>query len=106
MIISGGLNVYPAEIEAALHRHPAVLECAVFGVPDTTWGEAVTAAVVVRAGATVTESELVEHCRDLMAGYKKPKHVEFHDQLPKGATGKILKRSLRDPHWAGQSRAV
>ncbi|MEO8693615.1 MAG: AMP-binding protein [Acidimicrobiales bacterium] len=106
MIISGGLNVYPAEIEAALHRHPAVLECAVFGVPDSRWGEAVTAAVVVRTGATVTESELVEHCRDLVAGYKKPKHIEFHAQLPKGATGKILKRSLRDPHWVGQSRAV
>lgn len=106
MIISGGLNVYPAEVEAALHRHPAVLECAVFGVPDPRWGEAVTAAVVVRAGAVVTESDLVEHCRHLVAGYKKPQRIEFHAQLPKGATGKILKRSLRDPHWVGQSRAV
>jgi acyl-CoA synthetase (AMP-forming)/AMP-acid ligase II len=106
MIISGGLNVYPAEIEAVLHRHPAVLECAVFGVPDERWGEAVRAAVVVRAGADVTESDLVEHCRKLVAGYKKPQHIEFHTQLPKGATGKILKRSLRDPHWVGHSRAV
>jgi long-chain acyl-CoA synthetase len=106
MIISGGLNVYPAEIEAALHRHPAVLECAVFGVPDEKWGEAVCAAVVLRAGAAATESDIVEHCRGLLAGYKKPQRVEFHDQLPKGATGKILKRSLRDPHWVGHSRAV
>ena len=106
MIISGGLNVYPAEVEAALHRHPAVLECAVFGVPDDRWGEAVSAAVVVRAGADVTESDLVEHCRKLVAGYKKPQRIEFHTQLPKGATGKILKRSLRDPHWSGRTRAV
>jgi acyl-CoA synthetase (AMP-forming)/AMP-acid ligase II len=106
MIISGGLNVYPAEVEAALHRHPAVLECAVFGVPDDKWGEAVCAAVVLRDGATVSEAEIIEHCRPLLAGYKKPRRVEFHDQLPKGATGKILKRSLRDPHWVGQSRAV
>ena len=106
MIISGGLNVYPAEIEAALHRHPAVLECAVFGVPDPKWGEAVSAAVVVRAGAVVTADDLVEHCRVFLAGYKKPRYIEFHEQLPKGATGKILKRSLRDPHWVGHSRAV
>jgi acyl-CoA synthetase (AMP-forming)/AMP-acid ligase II len=106
MIISGGLNVYPAEIEAALHRHPAVLDCAVFGVPDEKWGEAVCAAIVLRAGAVATEAEIVEHCRPLLAGYKKPRRVEFHEQLPKGATGKTLKRALRDPHWAGQSRAV
>jgi acyl-CoA synthetase (AMP-forming)/AMP-acid ligase II len=106
MIISGGLNVYPAEVEAALHRHPAVLECAVFGVPDDRWGEAVTAAVVLRPGRQATEAELIEHCRALLAGYKKPRSVAFHDELPKGATGKILKRSLRDPYWMGRSRAV
>jgi acyl-CoA synthetase (AMP-forming)/AMP-acid ligase II len=106
MIISGGLNVYPAEVEAALHRHPAVLECAVFGVPDAEWGESVRAAVVLREDATATESELIEHCRSLLAGYKKPRTIEVLSELPKGATGKILKRSLRDPHWADRSRAV
>jgi acyl-CoA synthetase (AMP-forming)/AMP-acid ligase II len=106
MIISGGLNVYPAEVEAALHRHPAVLECAVFGIPDTQWGEAVTAAIVLRDGAHVTDEQLIEHCRSLLAGYKKPRVIEFLPELPKGPTGKILKRSLRDRHWEGQSRAV
>jgi acyl-CoA synthetase (AMP-forming)/AMP-acid ligase II len=106
MIISGGLNVYPAEVEAALHAHPAVLECAVFGVPDAAWGEAVQAAVVLREGAEVTEVDLIDHCREVLAGYKKPRSVAFLPELPKGPTGKILKRALRDPYWAGEARAV
>ncbi|MCU1375827.1 MAG: AMP-dependent synthetase and ligase [Actinomycetia bacterium] len=106
MIISGGLNVYPAEVEAALHAHPAVLECAVFGVPDSAWGEAVQAAVVLREGAEVTEVDLIDHCREVLAGYKKPRSVAFLPELPKGPTGKILKRALRDPYWAGEARAV
>jgi acyl-CoA synthetase (AMP-forming)/AMP-acid ligase II len=106
MIISGGLNVYPAEVEAALQRHPAVLECAVFGTPDPQWGEVVTAAVVLRDGALATEDDIVAHCRSLLASYKKPRVVEFVPELPKGATGKILKRSLRDRYWEGHSRAV
>lgn len=106
MVISGGLNVYPAEVEAALSAHPDVLECAVFGVPDTEWGEAVWATVVRRAGSALTEAELIEHCRSTLAGYKKPRTVQFVDSLPKGATGKILKRALREPHWEGRDRAV
>jgi acyl-CoA synthetase (AMP-forming)/AMP-acid ligase II len=106
MVISGGLNVYPAEVEATLYEHPAVLECAVFGAPDERWGEVVVAAVVARPGVAVTAVDLVDHCRTRLAGYKKPQLVVFHDELPKGATGKILKRTLREPYWEGRARAV
>ena len=96
MIISGGLNVYPAEVEAALLRHPAVAEACVFGVPDPLWGESVMAAVVPVPGAGVEAGELIEHCKALLAGYKKPKQVHLRAELPKGSTGKVLKRALRD----------
>lgn len=99
MIISGGLNVYPAEVENAIYRHPGVAEVAVIGVPDPTWGESVKAIVVRRPGVDVTAEDIIEHCRGLLAGYKKPRFVEFVAELPKGATGKILKRQLRDAHW-------
>ncbi len=106
LIISGGLNVYPAEVEAAIHEHPAVREVAVIGVPDEEWGESVKAFVVVREGAGVSESDVIEHCRERLAGYKKPRFVEFSDELPKGSSGKILKRVLRDAHWEGAERRV
>lgn len=106
MIISGGYNVYPAEVEAALARHPGLSEVAVIGVPDERWGEAVKAVVVARAGAAPTEREIVEHCAAVLAGYKKPRSVDFVDALPKGATGKIAKRVLREPYWAGRERHV
>ncbi|MFC0530503.1 class I adenylate-forming enzyme family protein [Phytohabitans kaempferiae] len=106
MIISGGYNVYPAEVEAALARHPAVAEVAVIGVPDDHWGEAVKAVVVPRPGSTPSERELVEHCAATLAGYKKPRSVEFVAALPRGSTGKIAKRVLREPYWAGKERHV
>jgi long-chain acyl-CoA synthetase len=105
MIVSGGENVYSTEVEEVLYRHPAVLEAAVFGVPDTRWGEAVHAVVVPRA--QVTPEELIEHCRAAIAGYKVPKEVEIRtDPLPKSGAGKVLKRELRAPYWEGQLAQV
>lgn len=106
MIVSGGENVYPAEVERALADHPAVADVAVFGVPDATWGEAVKAAVVLRAGSSVSEGELIAFARGRLAGYKCPKTVDWMAVLPRNATGKLLKRVLRQPYWAGQSRNV
>jgi len=105
MLVTGGENVYSTEVEEALYAHPAVLEAAVFGVPDDRWGEAVHAVVVPRT--PVTAEELRTHCRTLLAGYKVPKRVEVTDQpLPKSGAGKVLKRSLREPHWAGQDTRI
>jgi long-chain acyl-CoA synthetase len=107
MIVSGGENVYSREVENAIHRHPAVLECAVFAVPDARWGERVHAAIVLRSGARADEREIVEHCRALIAGYKLPRSIDFHDgPLPKSGAGKILKRALREPYWAARERRV
>jgi acyl-CoA synthetase (AMP-forming)/AMP-acid ligase II len=106
MVISGGENIYPAQVEACIYRHPAVLECAVFGVPDPTWGEALKAVVVLRPGMSASESEIIELTRRELAGYMKPKSVEFTSELPKGSTGKILKRDLRAPYWEDREREV
>lgn len=106
MIISGGYNVYPREVEEALHQHPAVRECAVIGVPDPVWGESVKACVALRPGATATAEELIAHCSRLLAGYKKPKSVDFLPDLPKNPNGKILKKALREPYWQGLARQV
>ncbi|HMC09008.1 MAG TPA: long-chain fatty acid--CoA ligase [Actinomycetota bacterium] len=95
MIIRGGFNVYPREIEEVLYGHPAVLEAAVIGIPHPTHGEDVKAVVVLRVGTTVTGQEIIDYCREHLAAYKYPRHVEFRDVLPKGPTGKILKRELR-----------
>lgn len=95
MIISGGVNVYPREVEEVLYQHPAVLEAAVIGVPDAKWVEAVRALVVLKRGAASTEAEIIGFCGERLAGYKKPKPVEFWDELPKSPAGKILKRELR-----------
>ncbi|MBI4199395.1 MAG: AMP-binding protein [Chloroflexi bacterium] len=106
MIISGGANIYPREVEEVISRHPAVAEVAVIGVPDAKWGEAVKALVVPRPGQQATEAEIIEHCRKNLASYKKPASVEFLEALPKNAYGKILKRELRTPYWARQERNV
>jgi acyl-CoA synthetase (AMP-forming)/AMP-acid ligase II len=107
MIISGGENVYCSEVENALFAHPAVLEAAVFGVPDERWGERVHAAIVLHDGETAAGEELIEHCRGRIAGYKLPRSIELHaEPLPKSGAGKILKRELREPHWAGLERQV
>jgi len=96
IIITGGENVASIEIEKAIYDHPAVLECAVIGVPDEKWGETPAAIVVLKPGQTLDVAELVEHCRGKLAGFKVPKHVRFVEALPKGGTGKILKRELRE----------
>jgi len=106
MIISGGENIYSREIEDVILRHPAVLETAVIGVPDETWGEAIKAFVALREGKEATQEEIINFCKDHMAGYKKPKSVEFVDAIPKNAYGKVLKRELREKYWAGESRRV
>ncbi len=96
MIITGGENVYSAEVEQALAKHPSIRQCAVVGLPDAKWGERVTAVIILAAGATLTQEEVIAHCRSLIAGYKVPKEVRFVDALPMTATGKILKRSVRE----------
>jgi acyl-CoA synthetase (AMP-forming)/AMP-acid ligase II len=106
MIISGGENVYPAEVEGVLTGHPEVLECAVIGVPDAKWGETVKAVVVRRPGAALSETALIEWSRDKLAGFKRPSSVDFIDALPRNASGKLLKRVLREPYWAGLARQI
>ncbi|HEX3362120.1 MAG TPA: AMP-binding protein [Solirubrobacterales bacterium] len=106
MIISGGLNIYPAEIEGVIAEHPDVREVAVVGVPDDRWGEAVKAFVVPRGGTSIEPDSILAICREGLAGYKKPRYVEFVDDLPKGSTGKILKRELVSADWEGRDRHV
>ena len=108
MIVTGGENVYSTEVEEALYRHPAVLEAAVFGVPDDRWGEAVHAVVVPRANfANVDPDEIIVFCRQHIAGYKVPKSIDLRaEPLPKSGPGKVLKRELRAPFWAGRDRSV
>jgi len=96
MIVSGGENIYPREVEVALELHPAVLEAAVIGVPDERWGESVKAIVVLRDGAAATVDELIAHTRRHIAGYKKPRSIEFTESLPKLPNGKVDKTKLRE----------
>jgi acyl-CoA synthetase (AMP-forming)/AMP-acid ligase II len=106
MIISGGMNIYPAEIESALEAHPDVYEAAVFGIPSEEWGESVHAVVVVSDGATLSTDDVQAHARAHLASYKIPRSVSFAESLPKTGSGKLLKRELRAPYWAGRSSAV
>jgi fatty-acyl-CoA synthase len=106
VIISGGENVSSIEVEDALFSHPAVAEVAAIGVPDEKWGETVKALVVLGAGASATESDLIEHCRDRLAHYKCPTSVEFRDELARTATGKLQKFKLRAPYWEGREKKV
>lgn len=107
MIISGGENIYSVEVENAVQKHPDVIECAVFGIPHDRWGELVHAEVVTAPGAAMTEGDLVEHCRQHIAGYKCPRSVTLRqEELPKSGAGKILKRELREPYWGEQTRSV
>ncbi|MFI1918046.1 long-chain-fatty-acid--CoA ligase [Nocardia sp. NPDC020380] len=106
MIITGGENVYSAEVENALSSHPAVALCAVIGVPDAEWGERVHAVVVLHPGEQAAEAELREHCKTLIAGYKAPRSVEFVPELPMSGAGKILKRELRKPYWDADGSQV
>jgi long-chain acyl-CoA synthetase len=106
MIISGGENIYPAEIESALFGHPGIADVAVIGVPDEQWGEAVKAIVVKKPGVAVTAKELIDYARERIAGYKVPRSIDFIDALPRNPSGKILKRELRKPYWLGRERQV
>lgn len=106
MIVSGGFNIFPAEVEAAINTHPAVLDCAVVGVPDEKWGEAVKAIVQLKPGQNVTEAELVDLCKQTLGSLKVPKSVEFWGELPRSAVGKVLKRDIRSRFWEGQWRSV
>jgi long-chain acyl-CoA synthetase len=106
MIISGGMNIYPAEIEAALEAHPDVFEAAVFGIPSDDWGETVHAVIVKRAGSDLCESAVIAHAREHLAGYKVPRSMAWADELPKTGSGKLLKRELRAPYWADRTANV
>ena len=106
MIISGGVNIYPAEVEDVLHRHPAIEDVAVFGVPDDDWGERVHAAVQPRASARLSAEDVRAFARARMADYKVPREVSFHEEFPRDAAGKLLKRVLRDPYWAGRGAKI
>lgn len=106
MIVSGGENVYPREIEEVLFAHPAVADAAVIGVPSERWGEEVKALAVLKPGQKATETELIEFCRERLAAYKCPRSVDFRDELPKNPSGKTLKRELREPYWQGRERRV
>jgi acyl-CoA synthetase (AMP-forming)/AMP-acid ligase II len=106
MIISGAENVYPAEVENAIHGHPHVADVAVIGVPDATWGEAVKAIVVARPGVTPDAAEIIAYARARIAHYKAPKSVDFVETLPRSASGKVLRRQLREPYWQGRDRRV
>ena len=106
MIVSGGVNIYPAEIEAVLYAHPAVAQAAVIGVPDPHWGEAVKAVIELKKGAQTTPEQIIDFCKERLSGYKKPKSVEFVESLPVSSSGKVAKRELRERYWQGQVRRV
>lgn len=106
MVITGGFNVYPSEVEAVLYQHPAVYEACVFAVPDEQWGEVVGAEVIAKPGSGVTEAELVEFCRSRLAGFKQPRRLKFVQSLPKNQNGKMARREVQAPYWAGRSRKV
>lgn len=106
MIISGGKNIYPREIEEIIYSHESVLDVAVLGVPDDYWGESVKALVVLKEGMTATQEEIINLCKERLASYKKPKSVEFREELPRSPTGKVLKRKIREEFWEFRDRRV
>jgi len=106
MIISGGENIYPKEIEDALYEHDAVAECAVFGIPEDKFGEVPAAYILLKNGRTATEADIVEHCATRLARFKRPRLVKFVDDFPKTPIGKIQKNFLKDPYWADQEKKI
>ena len=106
MVISGGFNVYPSEIESVVLAHISIQDCAVIGVPDEKWGEALKAVVQLKPGADFDEEDLKEHCRKTLARFKVPKSFDVVTELPRTPAGKVLKRKIREPFWKGKSRAV
>ena len=106
MIVTGGENVYPAEVENALFGHPSIADAAVIGVPDDIWGEAVKAIVVLKSGAPRDAADIIGWARARIANFKAPKTVDFVDLIPRNLSGKILRRELREPYWKGRDRRV
>ncbi|MEQ9518129.1 MAG: long-chain-fatty-acid--CoA ligase [Parvibaculum sp.] len=106
MIVSGGENVYPREVENALFEHPSIIDAAVFGIPGAKFGEDVMATIVVKPGETLSEKEVIDFCRTKLGGYKIPRKVDFMEALPRNASGKVLKKDLREPYWKGHTRRV
>ena len=106
LIVTGAFNVYPSEVERVLQQHPAIYEVAVIGVPSVEWGEAIKAVAVLRPGMQVAAAELIQWCDGRIAGYKKPKSVDFVATLPRNATGKVLHRQLREPYWKNEARKI
>jgi acyl-CoA synthetase (AMP-forming)/AMP-acid ligase II len=106
MIVSGGENVYPAEVESAIFGHESISDVAVIGIPDEKWGEAVKAIVVLKDGKTASEKEIIDFTRERIAGFKSPKSVDFISELPRNPSGKILKKELRAPYWEGKERQI
>jgi acyl-CoA synthetase (AMP-forming)/AMP-acid ligase II len=106
MIITGGFNVFPAEVEQAVLSHPSVLDCAVVGIPDPKWGEAVLAAVELKAGVSLDEAAIIEHCKNRLGSMKAPKTVKAVASLPRSPVGKVLRREVRAPYWFNHTRAV
>jgi len=106
MVVSGGENVYPAEIESVLYSHPAIADIAVIGVPDEKWGEAVKAVIVPKPGHAPDAAEIIAYARERLAGYKIPKSIDFVETLPRNPTGKVVKHEIRAPYWKGRDRQV
>jgi long-chain acyl-CoA synthetase len=106
MVISGGVNIYPAEIESVISQNPSVQDVAVIGVPDDEFGESVKAFIELRPGALLSAEDLSEFLKPLLASYKRPRLIEFVEELPRSTVGKILKRELRNPYWKNQERNV
>jgi long-chain acyl-CoA synthetase len=106
MIISGGENVYPTEVEEVIYRHPAVKECTVISSPSEKWGEIVQAVVVLKPDAKASEEDIIEQCKKVLAGYKCPKAVAFWNELPKTVVGKIMKKEIKSKFWAGKDRLI
>ena len=106
MIVSGGENIYSAEVENALGDHPGIREVAIIGVPSEKWGEEVKALVVLEDGQDLSEDDIITFARQQIAGYKVPKSIEYRDELPRNGSGKLLKHVLREPYWEGQDRRV
>ena len=106
MVISGGFNVYPSEVEAVLYQHEAVADACVFAIPDDKWGEAVAAHVVLKSGRTLDAQALDAFCAAQLAGFKRPRHIEFVGNLPKNPNGKVMRKAIQSPYWAGHTRMV
>ena len=106
MIVSGGENIYSTEVEAALFAHPDIIDAAVIGIPNEKYGEVVKACIVKKEGSDLTEEEVINFCKDRIASYKKPQSVDFIDEVPRNASGKVLKKVLREPYWKDQDRQV